>query len=254
MVSSTSSNPWNVTASTIDLEEVDLETPEADGASAASPTGSPKAAPKSSKSLGTLALDASASASVSSKRDSTMSAASEASAASRASVAPSDVTFEEVGFDDAEAWTEGPGARLDRDLALDLGLATPSGSPVKHLASIPAINTGSASASVSPSSSRPGLPRSGSGTPTSSGRRSSASPGASSPAASERTVLGGMLRESVSSATSAYSSYSAFSGYTAGSGGTGVAAGAGLGLSVREGDIPLVLGVAVVDFNHLVSY
>jgi hypothetical protein len=63
-----------------------------------------------------------------------------------------------------------------------------------------------------------------------------------------------MLRESVSSATSAYSSYSAFSGYTAGSGGTGVAAGAGLGLSVREGDIPLVLGVAVVDFNHLVSY
>lgn len=63
---------------------------------------------------------------------------------------------------------------------------------------------------------------------------------------SEATVVG----LGTPSKRSTAGTFSTLSGSASGSGSGG---GRGLGLSVREADVPLVLGVAVVDFNHLVS-
>lgn len=152
------------------------------------------------------------------KRHSTVSAVSEASAAS-AVTADSGVSFEEVGFDDTAAWTEAPGAKLDRDLELDLGLGSPA--------------RGGFSISTHPLSPQPLSSTSGSGGSPRSERSYTASP-----ARSERTVVGSLVRASMSSVTTSATNYTSSTG---------------LGLTTSREDIPLVLGIAVVDFNHLVS-
>lgn len=137
---------------------------------------------------------------------------SSALSAATAGTQASSVAFEEIGFDDGPGWTEAP------EMALPQAARMGGGPPIAGGFS-----------PISATSPLKGSPMS---------------------IRSEATVIG------VGSTPSKRSTMGTISTLgDNGSGRSGASAGGpgrGLGLSVREGDVPLVLGVAVVDFNHLV--